>query len=353
MTTRNMKRGLMGGAAVAAAAVALVAPGVASADWQPTRPVEFVIQTSPGGGSDTYARLWIGIIEKYGLSPVPITPVNMPGGAGAVSMAYMAGQRGDPHYITPTLNSLVTTALQQPIPVMFPSEDLTPIAKMLMDPFWLVTNPANIGSWEEFVERCQNERLTSVGTGSRSEDEIQINLIRAAADCQEFRYVPAGGGGEVASQVAGGHIDFNVNQPAEALPHYPERLIPIVQFVPERDPAFPDVPTHWELEIGTDKEVTEGTTYAEMLDIVTGLHQMRGVMGPPEMPAEAVAWYEDMFRQVFETQDWQDFMVNNAMSPVFMTAEEYGEFLISFEDNHVTAMRDIFGWDLRPDLRER
>lgn len=348
-TTRSFRQG----AAVAAAAAALVAPTAVLADWQPTRPIEFVIQTSPGGGSDTYARLWIGIIEKYGLSPVPITPVNMPGGAGAVSMAYMAGQAGDPHFITPTLNSLVTTALQQPIPVMYPSEDLTPLAKMLMDPFWLVTNPDNIGSWEEFVERCQNERLTSVGTGSRSEDEIQINLLQEAAGCQPFRYVPAGGGGEVASQVAGGHIDFNVNQPAEALPHYPERLIPIVQFVPERDPAFPDVPTHWELEIGTDKEVMDGVTYAQILDLVDGLHQMRGVMGAPGISDEAVAWYEDLFRQVFETDDWQAFMVNNAMSPVFMNAEEYGAWLVTFENNHVTAMRDIFGWELRPDLRER
>ena len=348
-TTKSFKTG----AVAAAAAAALVAPTAVMADWEPTRPIEFVIQTSPGGGSDTYARLWIGIIEKYGLSPVPVTPVNMPGGAGAVAMTHMAGQAGDPHFITPTLNSLVTTALQQPIPVMFPSEDLTPIAKMLMDPFWLVTNPDNISSWEEFVERCQADRLTTTGTGSRSEDEIQINLIREAADCQEFRYVPAGGGGEVASQVAGGHMDFNVNQPAEALPHYPERLIPIVQFVPERDPAFPDVPTHWELEIGTDKEVMDGVSYAEMLDIETGLHQMRGVMGAPDIPAEAVAWYENLFRTIFETDDWQEFMVNNAMSPVFMGAEAYGEFLVTFENNHVTAMQDIFGWELRPDLRER
>jgi len=28
------------------------------------RPVEFVISTSPGGGSDIYARIWIGIMEK-------------------------------------------------------------------------------------------------------------------------------------------------------------------------------------------------------------------------------------------------------------------------------------------------
>jgi putative tricarboxylic transport membrane protein len=342
------------GIGVAAVSLAMAAlPQDALAQWEPQRPIEFVIQTSPGGGSDTYARLWIGIIERHNLSPVPITPVNMPGGAGAVAMTHLHAQRGDPHYITPTLNSLVTTPLQQEIPVMYPSEDLTPIVKMMMDPFWLVTHPENIGSWEEFLERCQNDRLTAVGTGARQEDEIQILLLQEAADCQPFRYVPAAGGGDVASQVAGQNADFNVNQPAEALPHYPERLIPIVQFVPERDPEFPDVPTHWELEIGTDKEVLPGTTYAEILDLDTGLHQMRGIIGPPDMPQEAIEWYEQLFRAVWETEEWQDFMKQGAMSPVFMTSDEYREWLIRFEDNHVHSMQDIFGWDLRPDLRVR
>jgi putative tricarboxylic transport membrane protein len=69
-----------------ACAAGLAVP--AQADWKPQRPIEFVIQTSPGGGSDQYARLWIGIIEKHKLSPVPITPVNMPGGAGAVALTH-------------------------------------------------------------------------------------------------------------------------------------------------------------------------------------------------------------------------------------------------------------------------
>lgn len=339
--------------AVKCAALAAISAGLAfaaepvKAEWEPERPIEFVIQTSAGGGSDVYARLWIGIIEKHGLSPVPITPVNMPGGAGAVAMTYLYGKAGDPHYMTPTLNSLVTTPLQQEIPVMYPSEDLTPLALLTIDPFLLWTNPEKWDSWEGFHEACQADRLTSVGTGARQEDEIQIKLIEVAAGCEPFRYVPASGGGEVASNVAGGHQDFNVNQPAEAMPHYPDRLVPIVAFGKERFPAFPDVPTHWELEIGTDSE------YAELLDLETGLHQMRGIIGPPEMSEEAIAWYEDLFRKVFETDDWQDFMEKNAMSPIFMDAEEYKTWLARFEDNHARMMTEVFEWELRPDLELR
>ena len=336
------------GVALAAGAGVAMAPD-AHAQWEPERPIEFVIQTSPGGGSDVYARLWIGIIEKHNLSPVPFTPVNMPGGAGAVALAYLQSQAGDPHYISPTLNSIVTTPLQQELPVMYPSEDLTPLALLTIDPFLLWVNTGKYSSWEEFHAACQADRLTATGTGARQEDEIQIGLIQEAAGCQPFRYVPQSGGGVVASNVAGGHSDFNVNQPAEALPHYPDNLTPIVAFAKESFEFAPDAPTHWELGIGSDND----NEYAELLDLETGLHQMRGIVGSPDMPEEAKAWYEELFRNVFESAEWQDFMKENGMVPIFKGADEYKEWLVTFEDNHVRMMKDVFGWELRSDLRER
>lgn len=313
--------------------------------WEPKRPVEFVIQTSPGGGSDQYARLWIGLIEKYKLSPVPFIPVNMPGGAGAVALNHLFTKKGDPHFISPTLNSVITTPLLQKIPVMYLSEDLTPIVKMMMDPFLLVVNPKKYKNFEEFLAACRKGPITAVGTGSRQEDEIQIFLMQHAFKCQAFRYVPEKGGGDVARSVAGGHADFNVNQPSEMLPHYPKLLIPIMSFQKQRPKEFPEAATHWEKKINSQ--------WAELLDLETGLHQMRGVIGSPNMPKDAVKWYEDLFRKVWETKEWKEFMQKGAMQPIFMRSEEYKKFLIRFENNHVKVMRDVIGWKLRDDLRKR
>ncbi len=313
--------------------------------WEPKRPVEFVIQTSPGGGSDQYARFWIGLIEKYKLSPVPFVPVNMPGGAGAVALTHLFKQKGDPHFISPTLNSVITTPLLQRIPVMYLSEDLTPIVKMMMDPFLLVVQPQKFKTFEDYLAACRKQSLTAVGTGSRQEDEIQIFMMQHAFKCQPFRYVPEKGGGDVARAVAGGHADFNVNQPSEMLPLYPERLIPILSFQKQRPKEFPEAATHWEKKINSK--------WAELLDLETGLHQMRGVIGAPNMPKDAVAWYEDLFRKVWETKEWKEFMSKGAMQPVFMKSAEYRKFLARFEDNHVKVMRDVIGWKLRADLRKR
>jgi putative tricarboxylic transport membrane protein len=315
------------------------------AQWKPQRPVEFVIQTSPGGGSDQYARMWIGIIEKQKLSPVPIIPVNKPGGAGAVTAAYLMSKKGDGHFISPTLNSVVTTPLLQKIPVMYPSRDLTPLAMMATDPFLLVVNREVYKSWEDFHKACKERPLTAVGTGRQQEDEIQIAMIERAAGCRPFRYVPAAGGGDVASQVAGKHADFNVNQPAEFLPHFPERLIPILAFQRKRAPAFPDAPTHHEKKVNGQ--------WADLLDLDTGLHQMRGIIGPPGLAPEVVRFWEDLFQKVWQTQEWQEFLKKTAQVPLYKPSAEYRTYMQRFEDNHVKVMRDVLKWKLRDDFKPR
>ena len=329
---------------VLAMAFAFVWLGAAQA-WEPSKPIEFIIQTSPGGGSDRYARFWIGIIEKHKLSPVPVVPVNKPGGAGAVALADLHSKRGDPHYITPTLNSVVTTPLLRKIPVMYPSQDLTPIAMLMTDPFLLWVNPENFKSWEDFHAACKERRLTVTGTGAKAEDEIQLLALQHAAQCQSFRYVPQKGGGDVAKAVAGKHADANVNQASEALPHYPDRLIPILSFQNKRPAEFSEAPTHHEKGINSE--------WGKLLDLDTGLHQMRGIIGPPDMPKEAVDWYVNLFRKVYETPEWKAFMKKGAMVPKFLNSEQYKSYLVGFEKNHIKVMKDVIGWELRDDLRAR
>ena len=60
-----------------------VADAQAQAQWQPTKPIEFVIMAGKGGGADLIVRNMAEIIAKHKLTPVPITPVNIAGGSGA------------------------------------------------------------------------------------------------------------------------------------------------------------------------------------------------------------------------------------------------------------------------------
>jgi len=136
----------------------------------PTRPVEFVISTAPGGGSDIYARFMQGVIEKQRLSPQPVQPVNKEGASGAVAFTYVFEKRGDMHYIMITLNSFFTTIITQKLP--YKATDFTPIANLALDPFFLWVNEDS--PWKtapDFVKAAQDKSIVVAGTGSKQEDE--------------------------------------------------------------------------------------------------------------------------------------------------------------------------------------
>src|SRR5438067_814563 len=107
----------------------------AAALIQPTHPVEFVISTAPGGGSDIYARAMATIIENKKFSPQPVTPLNKEGGSGAVAFQYVYEKTGDMHYVMITLNSFFTTIITQKL--SFKATDFTPVANLALDPFFL------------------------------------------------------------------------------------------------------------------------------------------------------------------------------------------------------------------------
>ena len=72
--------------------VACAAPAHA---WQPSKPIEFVVTSSPGGGTDNFTRMIQSIITKYKLIEQPIVVVNKGGGSGAEGYltAKTAGRR--------------------------------------------------------------------------------------------------------------------------------------------------------------------------------------------------------------------------------------------------------------------
>ena len=89
-----------------AAAVAFGSPLAASAAWQPTKPVEWIIPAGSGGGADQMARFIQGIIVKHDLMKQPLVVVNKSGGAGAEGFLYMKNAKNDPHKIVITLSTV-------------------------------------------------------------------------------------------------------------------------------------------------------------------------------------------------------------------------------------------------------
>ena len=96
---------------IAAAAIAAFAAVPAQAQWKPTRPVDVIVHTGPGGGSDVLARSIVTMIEKEKLVPVRMQVINKPGGNGAVAAAAIAEKKDDPHTIGLVTSVWIANAL--------------------------------------------------------------------------------------------------------------------------------------------------------------------------------------------------------------------------------------------------
>lgn len=287
----------------------------------PTRTVEFVVQTAPGGSSDIYARHWISIMEKERLAPVSVQAANKEGGAGAVAFTYVYEKRGDPHYIMVTLNSFWTTIITNKLP--YKSTDFTPIVNMALDPFFLWVNAdSQIRTAQDFVREAQARSLTASGTGAKQEDEVLFRRIEELARTRPFTYVPQSGGGAVATALAGkqGGVEVTVNNPSEARSLMQQgRLRAVCAFTPEspKEGIFKDLPTCKSQGLAIDD-----------------YYNVRAVVGPPGLSAGQQKFWVDTFKKISDHADWKKFMSDNAIDPDFRSGEDFRRLIENYQKIH-------------------
>ncbi len=321
------------GLAAAAALLGFSVTTPAVAAWEPTKPVEFVVPAGTGGGADQMARFIQGVVTKHSLMKQPIVVVNKSGGAGAEGFLEIKGARGDPHKLVITLSNLFTTPLGTGVPVNW--RDMTPVAMLALDQFVLWVNVESpyktAQAYLEAVKAAPNNTFKMAGTGSKQEDQIITVALEKAAG-RKITYIPFKGGGDVAVQLVGKHVDSTVNNPIEAIAHWRGgKLRPLCVLDDERMPykakitetmSWNDIPSCREAGVPVDYLM------------------MRGIFMPPGVSAEQVEWYIDLFRKVRATPDWKEFMEKGAFKDSFMTGKEYTDWVANAEELHRTLMRD-------------
>ena len=287
-------------------------PGTAGA-WEPTRPVEFVVPAGTGGGADVMARFIAPIVDKYKLSPRPFMVVNKSGGAGAEAFLYVKGKAHDPHLVIITLDNLFTTPIATGVP--FSWKDLTPVARLALDYFVLWVNAESpyttAAGYLEAVKKEPGKFLMG-GTGSNQEDQI-ITVMMEQIYGVKFSYVPFKGGGEVAVELVGKHVNSTVNNPAEAVSHWKAgRLRPLATI----DTTRIDLPD-WK-GIPTMKEATGKDVSYLML---------RGIFAAPGITKEQQAFYVNLLGKVAETPEWKKYVTDMGLKPAFLSGSEYVKWL--------------------------
>jgi putative tricarboxylic transport membrane protein len=322
------------GVAIAAGAgVALsVLPGEAAA-WEPTKTVEFIVPAGTGGGADQMARMIQGVVQKHELMAQPMVVINKSGGAGAEGFLDVKADEGNDHKIIITLSNLFTTPLATGVP--FSWEELTPVAMLALDEFMLWVNADEpYQTPQEYLDAAKEAGAGAFkmgGTGSKQEDQI-ITVALQEQSGAEFTYVPFKGGGDVAVQLVGGHINSSNNNPIEQVAHWRAgNTRPLCVYDSERlsytekvtdTMAWSDIPTC--KESGIDVEYL----------------MLRGIFMPAGVEQEVVDFYIDLFTKVRDTPEWQDFMNKGAFNATFMTGDEYKEWLTGAAELHKKLMTE-------------
>src|SRR6476620_438912 len=302
------------------------------AAWEPTRTVEIIVPAGPGGGADQMARTVQGIISKHGLMKQSMVVVNKAGGAGGEGFLDVKASRGNPHKLVITLSNLFTTPLATGVP--FSWKDLTPVAMLALDEFVLWVNadtPYKTAADYISAVKATHEKFKMGGTGSKQEDQIITAEIEQATGAK-FIYVPYKGGGEVAVQLVGKHVDSTVNNPIEAVAQWRAgQLRPLCVFDDNRMPYKAKVTeTQSWGDIPTCKESGVPTDYV----------MLRGIFMAPGVTPEQTAFYVDLLKKVRETPDWKDFMEKGAFNTTSMSGAEFRAWLEKAEGMHKQLMTE-------------
>lgn len=280
--------------------------------WQPTKEISFVVPSSAGGGSDINARTISDIAFKNKFSPKNFMVTNVPGGSGAVAFSNVFASKGDPNTLMVLHSGQVMGSYVNNWDVK--AENLTYIATLAFDELTLcIKNDSPYKDFDGLLKAIKEkpESIKIGGAQRGNSDHLSFELLNKYTN-SKFTYVSFNGSGDVMSALLGGHVDVGIFNPTEAIGQVQAgKVIPIATYAKQRlTGVFKDAPTFAEKGY-KDVQLTE----------------VRAIAGPPNMPAEAVKFYEDMLKKVTQTDEWKkNYLEKNLLVDNYMNAADTKKF---------------------------
>src|SRR4051812_15407981 len=285
----------------------------AFAQTYPAKPIELVVHTSAGGGSDMVARVFAEVVAREKPLPQPLIVQNRAGGSGAIASSYVAGKRGDPYAV---LSAAVTVVLSVPLrtgldvgidkfhPLGMIGVDLNALTVREDSPYRTVQDLVNAAK--------AKPKSINIGIGSMGATAhfflYQIERLTGA----RFNVVSFKSGPDAAMAVLGGHVHATTENLADVLPQVESKKMLLLGIpAAKRLAGLPNVPTM--KEQGLDLHIGAG----------------RGFAAPAGIPRDAAVLLEQTIAKVHKSAGWREFMAKYMYEDVYMNAEEFARYLAS------------------------
>ncbi len=294
---------------IAAGGVAVTTQAAATEEgWKPTKVVEFIVPTSPGGGTDETARVLHAILERE--LRIEMIVANKGGAGGAVAYTYMNRFAGSGHHLSLSTLNLVTNSLTGANSLN--ETDITPIAQLFSEyPVFVVKADGALTSGRDLIERLRRDPTShnfafSPGLGGALHLATGTVLKAAAIDPTKPTLVVYQSAGQATAAVIGGHVDVGVMNPPVAIAQSRANKVRMIAVAaPKRlGGALADVPT-WK-EQGVDAVSAS----------------WRGVIGPRDMTRQQVTYWEAAVAKAVKTDAWSKHLAQNLRENEFAGSEK-------------------------------
>lgn len=289
----------------------------ALAQFQPSKPIEIVAHGGPGSGNDLFARTIASALEQEKLVPVRLQVTNKPGGGSTTASAYLASKAGDSHTLSVYTNIWLTDPLIQTAAKVHLFQTLTPVARSVIEPGLIVVRAdAPFKTLNDFIEAAKakpGSLKQSGGSITARENIVRQILMKQTGANWSFISFPSGS--ERLAALLGGHVNLMLIDPAEGMELVRSgKLRILAQLVDKRLEPFKYIPTV--KEAGYE---------------LPAIPQVRGIVGPPDMPPAALAYYEGVLGKLSQTPTWKKYIADNLFEDGYLTASATRSFLQEYE----------------------
>lgn len=273
------------------AALAWVSPAGAQG-WKPTKPVEIVVGSAPGGAPDVMARLVQNIFQSSGMVPTS-SVVNKPGGGNTIGWAYLNQHAGDGHYIATYSPTVIGNRIMGTSQLSY--TDFTPLNILAREyVVFSVKADSPISSMKELTARLKKDPgavsfAFATARGNHNHIVLSMYLKSIGIDPKIAKAVVFPGGGPAMTAMLGGHVDVYVASPRSMLPLQKEGRAKILGVsAPQRQPGA----------------LAELVTMREQgYDAV--FFTWRGFMGPKSLKPPEIAYWDGVFGKLAQSDEWK------------------------------------------------
>ncbi len=285
----------------------------ARAQSYPNKPIRYIVPVSAGGGADTLGR---NVTERWAkVLGQSFIVDNQAGGGGAIASQNAARATPDGYTL---IQAYVATHGTSPATRKLSYDavkDFTPIGMIGGTANVLVVNAAlPVNNIREFLDYLKKNpgKLSYGSAGPGSLTHLTMELFKAQVN-SFMVHIPYRGVAPAFVDLIGGQTQAMFPGLAGAMPHIRSgRVRPLAVTGLTRHPLLKDVPT-------LDESGFKG------FDAM----QWYGVMGPAGMPAPIIKQLNESLNQVLRLPDLREKISGEAVEPMPMSPQEFGQFVVS------------------------